>query len=219
MKHYDNHEIENRLYQEGFELICGTDEAGRGPLAGPVVAAAVIMPKGLEIEGVTDSKKVSEINRYKFETLIKEKAIAYSVVFIDEKQIDKINILEASRLAMYKAIRNLKVEPDYILTDAMKLNIDIPFEDIIKGDAKSFSIACASILAKCARDRYMDELDELYPEYGFKKHKGYPTKMHIEAIKKYGVLPIHRKSYGPVKKECELANYNNKVNKRTKNRK
>ena len=133
MKHYENHDIENALYLDGFEKICGTDEAGRGPLAGPVVAAAVIMPKGLEIEGVTDSKKLSKKNRELLEKIIKEKALAYSVIFIDEKTIDEINILEASRLAMFKAIQSLSIEPDFVITDAMKLNISIPYQDYIKG--------------------------------------------------------------------------------------
>ena len=215
MKHYDNHEIENKLNEAGYNLICGTDEAGRGPLAGPVVIAACIMPNKLEIEGVTDSKKVSEKNRYILEKEIKEKAISYSIIFIDEKKIDEINILEASRLGMEQAILDLNIKPDYILTDAMNIKTDIPYEAIIKGDAKSFTIACASILAKCARDRYMDLLDNEYPEYGFKKHKGYPTKAHMEALKTYGVTSVHRASYGPVKKELDLKNYyQKKKNKR-----
>lgn len=209
MKHYDNHEIEERLYSEGYELIAGTDEVGRGPLAGPVVAACCIMPKDCYIEGVTDSKKISEKNRKILEGIIKEKAVSYKVVFIDPKKIDEINIYEASRLAMTTAINTLDVKPDYVLADAMPLFIDIKTDSIIKGDEKSFTIACASILAKVARDEYMVELDKLYPEYGFAKHKGYPTKQHLEAIKEYGILDLHhRKSYSPVKDEILKGNYN-----------
>lgn len=209
MKHYDNHEIEERLYSEGYELIAGTDEVGRGPLAGPVVAACCIMPKDCYIEGVTDSKKISEKNRKILEGIIKEKAVSYKVVFIDPKKIDEINIYEASRLAMTTAINTLDVKPDYVLADAMPLFIDIKSESIIKGDEKSFTIACASILAKVARDEYMVELDKLYPEYGFAKHKGYPTKQHLEAIKEYGILDLHhRKSYSPVQNEALKGNFN-----------
>ena len=209
MKHYDNHEIEIRLNNEGYELIAGTDEVGRGPLAGPVVAACCIMPKDCYIEGVTDSKKISEKNRKILEGIIKEKAISYKVVFIDPKKIDEINIYEASRHAMTTAINTLDVKPDYVLADAMPLFIDIKSESIIKGDEKSFTIACASILAKVARDEYMVELDKLYPEYGFAKHKGYPTKQHLEAIKEYGILDLHhRKSYSPVQNEALKRNFN-----------
>lgn len=208
MKNYNNYEIEESLYQEGYSLIAGTDEVGRGPLAGPVVAACVIMPKGCKIEGVTDSKKISEKNRIRLKKEIEEKAIAYAVVFIDRDKIDEINILEASRLAMYTAINNLKVKPDYVLSDAMTLELDVPCMSIIKGDEKSFTIGCASILAKVARDDYMVALDKEYPEYGFAKHKGYPTKVHMEAIKKYGILSKHhRKSYAPVLKEALKNNY------------
>ena len=209
MKHYDNHKIEIRLNNEGYELIAGTDEVGRGPLAGPVVAACCIMPKDCIIEGVTDSKKISEKNRKILEGIIKEKAISYKVVFIDPKKIDEINIYEASRHAMTTAINTLDVKPDYVLADAMPLFIDIKSESIIKGDEKSFTIACASILAKVARDEYMVELDKLYPEYGFAKHKGYPTKQHLEAIKEYGILDLHhRKSYSPVQNEALKGNFN-----------
>ena len=209
MKHYDNHEIEIKLNNEGYELIAGTDEVGRGPLAGPVVAACCIMPKDCYIEGVTDSKKISEKNRKILEGIIKEKAISYKVVFIDPKKIDEINIYEASRHAMTTAINTLDVKPDYVLADAMPLFIDIKSESIIKGDEKSFTIACASILAKVARDEYMVELDKLYPEYGFAKHKGYPTKQHLDAIKEYGILDLHhRKSYSPVQNEALKGNFN-----------
>lgn len=208
MKHYENYEIESRLIEEGYNLIAGTDEVGRGPLAGPVVAACVIMPKNCVIEGVTDSKKVSEKNRKILKKIIEEKAIAYKVIFIDPQKIDEINIYEASRLAMITAIKELDVKPEYVLVDAMPMEIEIPTKSIIKGDEKSFTIACASILAKVARDDYMIELDKLYPEYGFAKHKGYPTKQHMEAVKQYGILDKHhRKSYAPVQEEALKGNY------------
>lgn len=191
--------FEKELYNEGIEYIAGTDEAGRGPLAGPVVAAAVILPKGLIITGVNDSKQLTEKKREELFDIINEKALAVGVSFIDNNKIDEINILEASRLAMMEAIKKLKIKPQYVLSDAMKMNIDVPVKPIIKGDALSESIAAASIIAKVMRDRYMDEMDLKYPNYGFKKHKGYPTKDHIEAIKKYGITPIHRKTFKPIK--------------------
>lgn len=201
MNNIDNLEYEKKLISEGYSFICGTDEVGRGPLIGPVVAAAVIMPMDEIIEGITDSKKIPEKKRIELDKLIKEKALAYDICFIDSKIIDEINILEASRLAMTKAIKNLKIKPEVILSDAMKLDIDniINFS-IIKGDLKSYSIGCASILAKVARDDYMVELDKKYPEYNFKNNKGYPTKQHFEALEKYGVLDEHRRSFGPVQK-------------------
>lgn len=195
----NNLEYENKHYSSGKKYIAGVDEVGRGPLAGPVVSAAVIMPKDFYLEGITDSKKLSEKKRNEYEKLIFENAIAVSLSFIDEKIIDDINIYEASRKAMIEAINNLCVKPDIVLVDAMPLDIDIETESIIKGDEKSFTIACASIVAKQARDRFMDELALKYPDYGFEKHKGYPTKLHKEALKKYGVLDIHRKTYKPVK--------------------
>ena len=199
MNKIDNYEYERKLYSEGYNFICGTDEVGRGPLIGPVVAAAVIMPKDDIIEGVTDSKKLSEKKRNELYQLIIQKAIAYNVCFIDAKTIDEINILEASRLAMTTAIKSLKKAPDVILSDAMVLNIDnIINYSIIKGDLKSYTIGCASILAKVARDAYMDELDKKYPKYNFRKNKGYPTKQHFEALEKYGVLDEHRRSFKPV---------------------
>lgn len=203
----DNYEYEKKLYEEGFSLICGTDEVGRGPLVGPVVASAVIMPKNVYIEGVTDSKKISEKKRIELKKIIEEKALAISTIFIDARIIDEINIYEASRLAMTKAIESLNVEPDYILSDAMKLSIkNIPNLPLIKGDLKSFSIGCASIIAKVERDEYMKTLDEKYPMYNFKKNKGYPTKEHLQAISTYGIIDEHRKSYGPVKKKIEEEN-------------
>ncbi len=194
----NNYEFEQKYYDLGKEYIAGVDEVGRGPLAGPVVSAAVIMPKDFYIEGVTDSKKLSEKKRIMYEKLILENAISVGISFMSEKVIDEINIYEASRKAMIDAISKLKVKPDIVLVDAMPLNIDIETESIIKGDEKSFMIACASVVAKQARDKYMDELSKIYPEYGFEKHKGYPTKAHKEALKKYGVLDIHRKTYKPV---------------------
>lgn len=190
---------EKELYNQGIEYIAGTDEAGRGPLAGPVVAAAVILPKGLIITGVNDSKQLTEKKREELFDIINEKALAIGISFIDNNKIDEINILEASRLAMMEAIKQLKIKPQYVLSDAMKMNIDVPVKPIIKGDALSESIAAASIIAKVMRDRFMDEMDLKYPNYGFKKHKGYPTKDHIEAIKKYGITPIHRKTFKPIK--------------------
>lgn len=196
----DNYVYERKLFNEGYEYLVGIDEVGRGPLAGPVVATAIIMPKDCYIEGVTDSKKVSPKKRKELKKLILEKALDVSTIFIDEKVIDEVNIYEATKIAMYEAIKGLKLKPDFILIDAMPLELDVLHESIIKGDEKSFTIACASIIAKEARDDYMDELDKLYPEYGFKQNKGYPTKVHREALIKYGVTPIHRKTYGPVAK-------------------
>ena len=189
--------VEKNLYADGIEYICGIDEAGRGPLAGPVVVASSIMPKDSMIEGVNDSKKISEKRREKiFEEIIKE-AISYGVGIIDENTIDDINILQATKLGLTNSLKELKIKPNIILVDALK-DIDtlgIPYNSIIKGDATCYSIAAASIIAKVTRDRIMLEYDKVYPEYGFAKHKGYGTKEHIEAIKKYGLCPIHRRSF------------------------
>lgn len=191
-------QIENKLYaEEGIQSICGIDEAGRGPLAGPVVVAAVIMPKDSMIEGVNDSKKVSKKKREMLYEEITKEAICYSVGIMDQREIDEINILNATKKGLTLAIQGLKVKPDTILVDALT-NIDtcnIPYISIIKGDAKSYSIAAASIIAKVTRDRIMREWDKIYPQYGFEKHKGYGTKMHIEAIKEYGLCPLHRLSF------------------------
>lgn len=189
--------FEREYYEKGYTCIAGIDEAGRGPLAGPVVAAAVILPKGLLIEGVNDSKKISEKKREKLYDEIIKQAIAWGVGIKDNNVIDEINILEATRLAMHEAIENLKVKPDFIFIDAeKKVNTNgIPYLPIIKGDALSISIAAASIIAKVTRDRIMREYDRIYPEFGFEKHKGYGTKIHTEAIKTYGITPIHRKSF------------------------
>lgn len=189
---------EKDLYKKGYEFIAGVDEAGRGPLCGPVVAAAVILPKDYYLEGLNDSKKLTAKKRDVFYDIIKKDAISIGISIINSDIIDSINILEASRLAMNKAINALKVKPDYILTDAMNLYKDNTLP-IIKGDQKSLSIAAASVIAKVTRDRIMDEYDEKYPLYEFKKHKGYPTKGHLEKIEKYGVLDFYRKSYKPVK--------------------
>ena len=189
--------MENQYFEKGIQYLCGIDEAGRGPLAGPVVVAAVIMPKDSKLEGVNDSKKVSEKKRELLYEQIKEEAISYSVAIVDEKEIDQVNILNATKEGLTTAIRGLKVKPERILVDALT-GIDtcgIPYDSIIKGDAKCYSIAAASILAKVTRDRIMRKMDEVYPEYGFEKHKGYGTAAHIAAIKEYGLCPIHRKSF------------------------
>lgn len=194
------YEHEERLLKEGYKLICGVDEAGRGPLAGPVVAAAVILKPNVKID-VTDSKKLTKKKRRKLVPLIIDNSIAVAISFIDNQEIDKINILEASKKAMLEAIKGLKVIPDYVLSDAIKLEdeLSIPTEAIIKGDLKVASIASASIIAKEARDDYMEAVDLKYPMYGFKKHMGYPTKIHIEMIRKYGICEIHRKTFKPIK--------------------
>ncbi|MBQ9267860.1 MAG: ribonuclease HII [Clostridia bacterium] len=189
--------FEKEYYAKGFHLICGIDEAGRGPLAGPVVAGAVILPEGALIEGVNDSKKLSEKKREKLYDVITEQALAWAVGIVDNNVIDEINILEATRKAMKMAIDGLSVKPDYILIDAEK-KVDtggIPYLPIIKGDALSISIAAASILAKVTRDRMMYEYDKVFPMYGFAKHKGYGTKAHIEAIQENGLCMIHRKTF------------------------
>lgn len=198
-KNCDLLKFEKELYEKGIKLIAGTDEVGRGPLVGPVVAAAVILPVGYNLDGLTDSKKLSEKKRDKFYDIIMNDAVSVGVGIVDPEKIDEINILEASRLAMKIAIENLSVKPEYVLSDAMKLtNIEISYTDIIHGDALSLSIAAASVIAKVTRDRMMYDLDKEYPEYGFAKHKGYPTKLHLENIKKYGVLKNYRFTYKPV---------------------
>ena len=190
---------EKELYKQGYKLIGGVDEAGRGPLVGPVVASCVILPMNYSCPGLNDSKQLSEKKREKLYDIIMRDAISVGIGVVDAKKIDEINILEASRLAMKLAIDNMDVKPEYVLSDAMKLtNIDIPYKDIIHGDALSLSIAAGSVIAKVTRDRMMYELDKKYPEYGFAKHKGYPTKLHMENLKKYGVLDIYRFTYKPV---------------------
>ena len=190
-------EDELKLYSDKIQYICGIDEAGRGPLAGPVVVGAVILPKDSFIEGVNDSKKISEKKREKVYEQIIENAISYSVGIVDEKGIDEINILNATKLALTTAIKGLEVKPDLILVDALN-NIDtcgIPYKSIIKGDANEYSIAAASIIAKVTRDRIMQQWDEIYPEYGFAKHKGYGTAAHIQVIKEKGPCKIHRRTF------------------------
>ena len=190
---------ENELFKKGHLYIAGCDEVGRGPLAGPVVAAAVILDPEVLILGLNDSKKLSERKRIALDIEIREKALAYKIVYIYPKEIDKINIYEASKKAMIIAINELSILPSFVLSDAMPLReLEIPFESIIKGDSKSATIAAASIIAKVERDNYMIEIAKKYPEYGFEKHKGYPTKQHIEALNTYGVLDVHRKTYKPV---------------------
>lgn len=190
-------QIENEIHNNGIEYICGIDEAGRGPLAGPVVVASVIMPKDSMIEGVNDSKKVSEKKREKlYDDIIKD-AISWSVSIIDHNRIDEINILNATKEGLTQCIQDLEKKPNIIIVDALD-KIDtckIPYKSIIKGDAKCYSIAAASIIAKVTRDRIMRQWDEIYPQYGFVKHKGYGTATHISAIKEYGLCPIHRKSF------------------------
>lgn len=192
----DKLKYEKEEQEKGNFLIAGMDEVGRGPLAGPVCVACVIMPLDDIIEGVDDSKKISEKKRNELCEIIKEKAIAYQVEMVDENKIDEINILEATKLCMKNAVENLMLKPDVVLVDAIsKLDISVPIRGIIKGDALSYSIGCASILAKVTRDNYMCEIAKKYPEYGFEKHKGYGTKQHIDAIKEYGLSPIHRRSF------------------------
>lgn len=190
-------EFEKIAEFNGFEYICGVDEAGRGPLAGPVFAAAVILPKGCVIEGVNDSKKLSEKKRDELFDKIKQEALCYSIASVDEKVIDEINILNATFLAMEKAVKGLEIKADYALIDGNRApkNLDISVETVVKGDARSASIAAASILAKVSRDRYMLELAEKYPQYCFEKHKGYGTKLHYEMLDEYGPSDIHRQSF------------------------
>ena len=190
-------ELEQKIYSDGAKYICGIDEAGRGPLAGPVVVASCIMPRNSFLENVNDSKKVSEKKREKvYEEIIKE-AVSYGIGIIDEGKIDEINILQATKLGLTNSIKELKTIPDLILVDALR-EIDtcgIPYMSIIKGDATCYSIAAASIIAKVTRDRIMLEYDKIYPEYGFARNKGYGTSEHIASIKKYGLCPIHRRSF------------------------
>lgn len=191
-----NFEYENAAYDRGFTAVCGCDEAGRGPLCGPVVAAAVILPRDEIIEGLNDSKKLTEKRREALFEVIKERAVAYAVAEASPAEIDEINILNASMLAMRRAVEALSVKADYALIDGnCSRGFEIATETVVKGDAKSASIAAASILAKVTRDRQCAELDELYPEYGIAKHKGYPTKEHMDAVREHGPSPIHRRSF------------------------
>ena len=189
-------EYEEQAFGNGYHIVAGMDEAGRGPLAGPVVAAAVILDPARPVYGVNDSKKLSEKRRAVLKPAIEEQAISFGIGIVDEAVIDRINILEATKEAMKKAVAALDPAPELILIDALTIpQIRIPQQGIIKGDAKSVSIAAASILAKETRDQIMRAFDEIYPQYGFAKHKGYGTKEHIEAIRKYGPCPIHRRSF------------------------
>lgn len=189
-------EFEKEALAKGYKSVCGVDEAGRGPLAGPVCAAAVILPEGVIIEGVNDSKKLSEKKRESLFDVIREQALSYSIAYATVDEIEEINILNATMLAMRRAIDGLEIKADYAMIDGNKIPpLDIDAECIVKGDAKSMSIACASILAKVSRDRLLYKYAKEYPMYGFDKHKGYGTKVHREAILKYGPCPYHRKSF------------------------
>lgn len=189
-------EIENSIYDSGIELICGVDEAGRGPLAGPVCAAAVILPRGFEIEGLNDSKKLSEKKRDELFDVIKENAVSYGIAFSSVEEIESLNILSATMLAMNRAISQLSPQPQLALIDGNRnKEIEINSQCVVKGDSKCADIAAASILAKVSRDRYMLEMAEKYPQYHFEKHKGYGTKLHYEALRQYGPSEIHRLSF------------------------
>ena len=194
---------ERLAYKEGASFIAGVDEVGRGPLAGPVVAAAVILPKNIEDLGFDDSKKLSASKREEIYRLIQEKAIAIGIGIVDADIIDKVNIYQASRLAMQQAVSELKIQPDYLLIDAMKIDVNTPQIGIIKGDAKSISIAAASIVAKQVRDQMMQEFDELFPGYDFSNNAGYGTPKHLEGLKSKGICPIHRKTFAPIKDYLE----------------
>ncbi len=189
-------EFEEKRYAEGYTAVCGCDEAGRGPLCGPVVAAAVILPRGCVIEGLDDSKKLTEKKRERLFDIIKEKAVAYAICEASPAEIDEINILNASMLAMRRAVEALDVPADFALIDGnCSRGFTIPTETVVKGDSQSYSIAAASILAKVTRDRGCVELDRLYPEYGIAKHKGYPTKDHMDAVRAHGPSPCHRQTF------------------------
>ena len=202
------YEYENELYDKGIKYIGGVDEVGRGPLIGPVVASCVVLPKDFVLEGLTDSKKLSEKKRNLFYDYITNNCVAYGLGIVSPEEIDEINIYEASRKAMIIAINKVReqINLEHVLIDAMPINLDIPTTSIIKGDAKSISIAAASVVAKVTRDSMMYELDKKYPMYGFASHKGYPTKKHIEAIHKYGLIDGYRKTYGPVKEVLDVNN-------------
>ena len=208
---FDNRAFEKDLNSKGINIVAGVDEVGRGPLVGPVVAACVVLPKDYYLEGLTDSKKLTKKQREKFFDIINNDALAIGVGIKSEKVIDEINIYEATKLAMIEAIENCKkkCKIEHVLIDAMKLDLDIPSTSIIKGDLKSITISAASVIAKVTRDRMMEELDKIYPMYGFASNAGYGTKKHIDAIKEYGIIDEHRKTFKPV---CF---YLNKINKTT----
>ncbi len=195
----DNYKYERELREKGITLIAGVDEVGRGPLVGPVVTACVILPEKFDLPHLTDSKKLTERRREILYKEIQEQALGIGIGIVDNEEIDRINILNATKKAMKMAINNCKVKPEHILIDAVRLDIDIPTTSIIKGDLKSITISAASVIAKVTRDHMLYELDEKYPMYDFKHNKGYPTKKHIEAIKEYGIIKEHRRSYSPVK--------------------
>ena len=195
----DNYKYERELREKGITLIAGVDEVGRGPLVGPVVTACVILPEKFDLPHLTDSKKLTERRREILYKEIQEQALGIGIGIVDNEEIDRINILNATKKAMNMAINNCKVKPEHVLIDAVKLDIDIPTTSIIKGDLKSITISAASVIAKVTRDHMLYELDEKYPMYDFKHNKGYPTKKHIEAIKEYGIIKEHRRSYSPVK--------------------
>ncbi len=196
------YEYENELWNKGFENVAGCDEAGRGPLFGPVVCASVILPHNFILEGLDDSKKLSEKKREEYYPIIMKEALSVGISIVSAEEIDKINIYEASRQGMLRAIKKMNVKPDFVITDAMPLDgfINIPSKPIIKGDAKSITIAAASVIAKVTRDKLMYEESKRHPKYLFDKHKGYPTKKHIELLNKYGIINGYRRTYGPVKK-------------------
>lgn len=208
-------EYENNLYNEGVTLIAGVDEVGRGPLIGPVVACACILPVNFYHKDIKDSKKLSEKKREEMYKIIKENAISIGLGIVSEKVIDEVNIYEATKIAMKEAIKNLNISPEHVLIDAMKLELNIPSTSIIKGDAKSESIAAASIIAKVTRDHMLDEMDKEYPMYDLKNNKGYGTKKHLEALQTYGPCKYHRVSYSPVRNalnEKNIKTIENKVN-------
>ena len=210
---------EKELYLKGIELIAGVDEVGRGPLYGPVVCAAVILPKGYMLEGLNDSKKLTPKKREQYYDIIMRDALDVSVGIKSAKRIDEVNIYEATKEAMYEAVNNLSIKPEHVLIDAMKLEkLEIPSTSIIKGDAKSESIAAASVIAKVTRDRMMDEAGIKYPQYGFEKHKGYPTKAHIENVLKYGVLEEYRVTFEPIRSIINGSDINERKSK-NKNKK
>ena len=205
MEEFDNYKYERELRDNNIKYIAGVDEVGRGPLVGPVVAACVVLPEEFNLDGLTDSKKLSEKKRDFYFEEVKRQALGYGIGIIDEKKIDEVNIYEATKLAMKEAIedckKNCKIE--HVLIDAMPLELDVPTTSIIKGDLKSITISAASVIAKVTRDRMLDELHEKFPMYDFKKNKGYPTKKYLEAILEYGIIDEHRRSYGPVKNYLE----------------
>lgn len=198
----DMQQFDQTFYDQGYELIAGVDEAGRGPLAGPVVAAAVVLPQNFKLLGLTDSKQINMQLRNEFFDIIINEAISYHISVVDNEKVDKVNIFEATKLAMKQSIHNLSKPPEFVLIDAVKIDqLKYPYSAIIKGDEKSISIAAASILAKVTRDRIMDEIHRKYPVYNFNSNMGYGTKHHLETLAKYGVTPYHRKTFAPVK-EC-----------------